>query len=55
MVIILFGFIAVCIANKANMSDGFIIANAILVSSFAITDKLWDIKIRLNEIKDKLK
>ena len=55
MLFIIYGFIAVYGAWRVKMSDGVIIAIAILMSAFAITDKLWDIRIRLTEIKDKIK
>ena len=55
MLFIIFGFIEVYAAWKGKMSDGVIIAIAILMSALAITDKLWDIRTRLTEIKDKIK
>ena len=54
MLIIIFGFISVYFAWRAKLPDCVIIANAILLSAMAIVDKLWDIRIRLTEIKDKI-
>lgn len=51
---IIIGFVAIYAMHKMNMSDSYIIANAILMSAWAIMDKLWDIRIRLTEIKDKI-
>lgn len=55
MIHIIIGFVAIYAMHKMNMSDSYIIANAILISSFGIIDKLWDIQIRLTEIKDTIK
>jgi len=55
MTIILIGFISIFVLRKANMSDGVIIAYSILVAGFSIMDKLWDIRIRLTEIKNAIK
>ena len=54
MIFIILGLISVYFAWKAKFPDSVIIANAILMSTWAIMDKLWDIKIRLTEIKDKI-
>jgi hypothetical protein len=37
------------------VSDGVIIAYAILMAGFSIMDKLWDIRIRLTEIENAIK
>jgi hypothetical protein len=55
MTSIIIGFIAVYSMHRMNMSDGYIIANAILISAFALMDKLWDIKIQLTEIENAIK
>ena len=52
---IIMGFVVIYAMHKTNMSDSYIIANAILISSFGIIDKLWDIKICLTEIKNTIK
>ncbi len=40
MTYIIIGFIAVYAMDKMNMSDSYIIANAILISAWSIMDKL---------------
>ena len=52
---IIIGFVVIYAMHKMNMSDSYIIANAILIASFGIIDKLWDIQIRLTEIKNTIK
>ena len=54
MIFIICGLVATFFAWKAEMSDGFMIANAILISAMGIVDKLWDIRICLTELKEKL-
>lgn len=55
MIMILIGFISIFVLKKANISDGVIIADAILMAGFSIMDKLWDIKIHLTEIENTIK
>ena len=52
---IIIGFVVIYAMHKMNMSDSFIIASAILLSSCGIIDKLWDNQIRLTEIKNTIK
>ena len=55
MTMIVIGFISIFVLKKANVSDGVIIADAILAAGFSIMDKLWDIRIRLTEIENAIK
>lgn len=52
---IIFGLGLVVIMEQADISDGVIIASAVLMAAWGITDKLVDIRIRLTEIKDAIK
>ena len=54
MIFLTLGLISVYVEWKAKMPDSVIIANAILMSAWAIMDKLWDIRICLTEIKYKI-
>lgn len=53
--IIIIGFVAIYSLYKIGVSDGYIIACAILMAAWAIVDKLWDVKIGLTEIKNTIK
>lgn len=52
---IILGLGLVVIMEQANISDGVIIASAVLMAAWGITDKLVDIRIRLTEVKDAIK
>ena len=52
---IILGLGLVVIMEQADISDGVIIASAVLMAAWGITDKLVDIRIRLTEIRDAIK
>jgi ABC-type protease/lipase transport system fused ATPase/permease subunit len=52
---IILGLGLVVIMEQANISDGVIIASAVLMAAWGITDKLVDIRFRLTEVKDAIK
>lgn len=52
---IILGLGLVVIMEQADISDGVIIASAVLMAAWGITDKLVDIRFRLTEIRDAIK
>jgi ABC-type protease/lipase transport system fused ATPase/permease subunit len=52
---IILGLGLVVIMEQADISDGVIIASAVLMAAWGITDKLVDIRFRLTEVRDAIK